>query len=125
MSMTRDVSDPGASDAPYRSWIDAPADGRLPSACGVIVGWCFRRDGRPVPAVRAKAGDRLFPGRYGHARPDVSAFFDDAAGSGNCGFDIPVLVFTTTTCQIEAQAADGLWEPIQTCVVIPASSMCG
>ena len=122
--MTDQASNPGALSSPYRSWIDAPADGLLPTPCGVIVGWCFRRDGRAVTAVRARVGERIFPGRYGRARPDVSSFFADEAGSAGSGFEIPVCVFSPTTCEIEAFASNGSWELVRTHDIVADSSLC-
>jgi Glycosyl transferase family 2 len=122
--MSADASEPASAEASYRSWIDAPADGRLPSAFGVLVGWCYRRDGVPVAAIRARIGAHVFPGRYGLARPDVSATFGGEPGSADSGFDIPVLVPDAATFEIEAQTQGGSWEPVQTCVVVSASPMC-
>lgn len=119
-SVTDGTANPVIGRSRFESWIDAPANGALPSACGSVAGWCFRRDGRPISAIRAKVGDRVFPGFYGHARPDVAAAFVNEAGSLHSGFDVPVLTSRDATCTIEASDAEGTWEAVRACELRPA-----
>lgn len=101
--------------SPYRSWVDAPASPELPGRRVVIRGWCYRLDGQPIAAIRARVGARTFPGVYGDPRPDVRAMFDGPEESGKSGFEIAAIFRgRTDECFLEARQRDGTWETFQT-----------
>lgn len=57
----------------------------------LIIGWCFRVDGKPVTDVRIKCGKRVFKGESGIKRLDVHN--DNKDSFENCmypGFEIPL-----------------------------------
>ena len=77
----------------------------------MVRGWCFRDDGVPIVAVRARSGNRTFDGIYGDVRLDVEAAFGGAQGSRDSGFEIPVTLWhVAARCVIEVRTADGVWE---------------
>jgi glycosyltransferase involved in cell wall biosynthesis len=53
-----------------------------------VQGWCFTFDRVPLNAVRARVGDRIFPGIYGQPRSDVATRYPQYPQAKPCGFKI-------------------------------------
>ena len=104
--------------SPFRCWIDEPAAGKSLSSHLVVRGWCYQPQGLPVIGIRARIGRRTFRGVHGEARPDVQAFFGDERGSDNSGYQVSIVVDSTSTaCEIDAQLSDGSWHTVQSVLI--------
>ena len=72
----------------YYLWFDEPDDwGKLPRRFRVS-GWCFRRDHKPIDAIRVRIGRREFPGSYGIFRADVAEKHQENSATFKSGFDV-------------------------------------
>ncbi|HEV8073735.1 MAG TPA: glycosyltransferase family 2 protein [Opitutaceae bacterium] len=78
-------------------------------------GWCFAVDQTPLNAVRARVGDRIFPGVYGQPRPDIAARHAQFSRAEHCGFKIELtLEPNDNLVVIEAGDEQGNWRRILT-----------
>jgi len=71
-----------------RFHIDEPAGSSDIRPALLIRGWCFDEGGVPVAGVRARVKRTIFPGNYGHHRPDVKSALSESAGWS--GFSVNV-----------------------------------
>jgi glycosyltransferase involved in cell wall biosynthesis len=80
-----------------------------------VQGWCFTLDRIPLKAVRARVGDRIFPGLYGQARPDIAAQYPQFLQAACSGFKID-LTLCPNDPLIAIEVGDGnkKWHPILT-----------
>ena len=69
----------------YAFWFDLPYDWSKKVRHLHISGWCRPTDGRAITEVRARIRGRIFPGKYGIARPDVAATFENEKGALHSG----------------------------------------
>ncbi len=98
-----------------RSWIDEPGATSVESPGVYVRGWCFDAAGRPITAVRARVGRRIFAGRGGLPRPDVQAALSGPPESALSGFSVCLrLKSGETLVRLEARIGeDGAWEEFQ------------
>ena len=90
-----------------RSWIDEPGAGAVEAPSVFVRGWCFDAGGRPITAVRARAGRRIFMGRAGLLRPDVQAALSGPPESARSGFSVCVnLKPEETVVRLEARVGE-------------------
>jgi len=91
--------------------LDAPRRWPLEATSLVVRGWLVSTAGKNFKEVRARVGDRTYPGQYGLGRPDVGHNFKQVPTASQSGFSITVDVAATDT-QIDLEAADagGTWQ---------------
>jgi len=78
-----------------------------------VQGWCFAIDKTLLSAVRARVGDRIFPGVYGLPRPDVANQHPRLAQAVRCGFTIALALGPQDTIlTIEVGDEQGNWRRI-------------
>jgi GT2 family glycosyltransferase len=78
-------------------------------------GWCFAIDQTPLHAVRARVGDRIFPGVYGQPRPDIAAQHPQFSLAERCGFKIELILEPKDNLVIiEVGDEQGNWRRILT-----------
>ncbi len=95
-----------------RFYLDQPADWTQLPRCVIIRGWCFGPDGKPIRAIRLKAGKVTLDGVVGLPRPDVKAAVPEAPND-NCGFEIRgTLPSGRIRVALETASADGVWSPL-------------
>jgi len=58
-----------------------------------VSGWCFTFDQVAFNAVRARVGDRIFPGIYGQSRPDIAAQYPQFSQAACSGFKIDLTLY--------------------------------
>ena len=99
-----------------RSWIDEPRAASVDSPSLCVRGWCFDEANRPVTAVRARVGRKVFEGRGGLPRPDVQAALSGPPESARSGFSVCVRVGSAETLvRLEARVGgDKSWREFQT-----------
>ncbi|PTX92590.1 glycosyltransferase family 2 protein [Opitutus sp. ER46] len=96
--------------AAFRSWVDHPTTQTLVHAHVVLRGWCYHLDGMPIRAIRARVGDRTFPGLHGDPRPDVFAAVGGVPTSERSGYELALtLSGGANLCVLEVQLANGAW----------------
>jgi len=95
-----------------RFYIDQPADWvRLPR-CVIIRGWAFGADGKPIQAIRLRAGNVTLDGVIGLPRPDVKASVPEAPDD-NTGFEIRgTLPSGRIRVALEAASSGGGWQEL-------------
>jgi hypothetical protein len=98
-----------------RSWIDEPSAASVDSPSLCVRGWCFDETNRPVTAVRARVGRKIFAGRGGLPRPDVQAALSGPPESARSGFSVCVrLGSAETLVRLEARVGeDPSWREFQ------------
>jgi GT2 family glycosyltransferase len=87
----RPPGSPAPADFPhpaYYLWFDEPNDWRKLPRRFRISGWCFRRDYKPIDAIRVRIGRREFPGSYGVFRADVAETHQENAATFKSGFEV-------------------------------------
>jgi glycosyltransferase involved in cell wall biosynthesis len=91
--------------------IETPEAGSsLPPGRHRISGWLVSKPARHFLDLRARAGERLFPGVLGFPRPDLAAHFAPGRAWLPAGFTIDVdFLPGTATLQIEALDLRGEW----------------
>ena len=93
MENVRPPDSPPAAELPhpgYYLWLDEPDDWeKLPRRFRVS-GWCFRRDHKPIDAIRVRIGRREFPGSYGVFRADVAETHQENTATFKSGFEVTV-----------------------------------
>jgi GT2 family glycosyltransferase len=78
-------------------------------------GWCFAVDQTPLNAVRARVGDRIFPGVYGQPRPDIATQHAQFSRAAHCGFKIELTLEPNDNLVIiEVGDEQGNWRRILT-----------
>ena len=97
---------------PPRFYLDQPAAWDRLSRCVIIRGWCFGGDGRPIRAIRLRAGHVTLDGVVGLPRPDVKAALPEAPDD-NTGIEIRgTLPSGRIQVVLEAATADGTWHTV-------------
>lgn len=87
----RPPGSPASADLPhpaYYLWFDEPNDWKKLPRRFRISGWCFRRDYKPIDAIRVRIGEREFPGSYGVFRADVAESHQENEATFKSGFEI-------------------------------------
>jgi glycosyltransferase involved in cell wall biosynthesis len=98
---------------PYN--IDSPSTWSALVGSMEVRGWCFSCDKIVLNAVRARLGDRIFPGIYGQSRPDIAAHYPQIPQAEHCGFKIDLtLEPTDSLIVIEVGDEEGKWHRIFT-----------
>jgi glycosyltransferase involved in cell wall biosynthesis len=95
----------------YDFWFDLPYDWSKKVRHLHISGWCRPTDGAEIAEIRARIRNRIFPGKYGIARPDVAATFETEKGALHCGLLIDAVVppgLSNVEIQARREAED--WE---------------
>lgn len=76
----------------------------------VIRGWCLTTEAAELKQVRARIGQRTYPGVYGLKRMDVLAALRDVPQAEYCGFKIEVILEETDSeLTLEVGDAHGAW----------------
>jgi glycosyltransferase involved in cell wall biosynthesis len=89
--------------------LDTPPQTAAGRGCLLWRGWCYDARGKPIRAVRLRAGELTITGVVGLPRPDVRAALPRAADD-NTGFEIRgTLPAGRHTLTLEAQTTDGQW----------------
>src|SRR4029078_12047293 len=70
---TTDAADVADAAARYLWCFDRPTDWARPVRTLYILGWCIDLKQEQIEGIRARIGNRVFPGKYGFARQDVAA----------------------------------------------------
>lgn len=98
------------------SHVDSPAPGAvLPQGHHTLRGWVWPKLGAICVEVRARAGDRIFPGVHGFPRADLAAHFQTGRPFALAEFYV-VVEFAPgpAAVTLEALGIDGQWGPFQT-----------
>ena len=107
------------------SHLESPASGAaLPQGRHTLRGWVWPKVGGHFVDVRARTGDRVFPGIHGLPRPDLAAHFQTGRPVALAEFYVVVeLVPGPAEVVFEALDIDGRWRAFQTAIyqVIPAN----
>ncbi len=78
-----------------------------------VRGWCFTFNQVAFNAVRARVGDRIFPGIYGQSRPDIVAQYPQFSQAERCGFKIDLTLYPDDPLiTIEVGDGKGKWRRI-------------
>ncbi|MDD3179136.1 MAG: glycosyltransferase [Opitutaceae bacterium] len=113
------VAPPPASAAPasvpaprlhFHFHLDAPRSWFSRSGEVTVRGWCFCEEISAITAIRARLGERTYPGTYGTARPDLAAVKPDWPRAVSSGFKIEAALRETDTRLIlEVCDEHGAW----------------
>ncbi len=97
-------------------WIDGPSLWLRASDDVRLLGWCLRRDGEPIAALRARTRNgAVFAARRGRHRPDVAAAFPNLPGAAWAGFVLDVRLGPgERRVTVEVCGRDRVWEPLCT-----------
>ncbi|MGH7997247.1 MAG: glycosyltransferase, partial [Opitutaceae bacterium] len=102
--------------------LDAPRVWRPQEREVTARGWCFARGPVAIDAVRARVGEREYPGTYGLDRPDLPGVFTEWPRSGKAGFKVEVAVLGLDRSVIlEARDEQGRWHPFFENVLGPSA----
>lgn len=97
----------------YVCWVDEPRDWRKLPRRFRLSGWCFSKAGEAIDAIRARIGDREFPGTYGVFRADVAATYGERPSTFKSGFDFALQAPRgRATLRVEARHREGLWKEV-------------
>lgn len=98
------------------SHLEAPAPGAaLPQGQHCLQGWVWPKPGGHFADVRARIGDRLFPGIHGFPRADLAAHFQTGRPVALAGFQVLVdLPPGRIEVSFEALEIEGRWSRFQT-----------
>ncbi len=100
---------PPAHLSPVIWHLDEAPVARPPGGVLHLRGWCFSAEGKPIRAIRVRAGDRTISGTVGLPRPDVKATYPEAPGD-ETGFEVRgALPPGRRTVTLEAGLPDGPW----------------
>ena len=95
-----------------RFYVDQPKDWKQLPRCVIIRGWAFDLDGRPIRAIRLRAGKVTIDGVVGLPRPDVKGAMPEAPDD-NTGFELRgTLPSGRVQVSLEAASADGAWHSL-------------
>lgn len=95
----------------YEFWFDLPYDWSKKVRHLHISGWCRPTDGKAIAEVRARIRGKTFPGKYGIARPDVAATFENEKGALHSGLLIDAVVPQgLSNIELQAQREGEDWE---------------
>ncbi len=96
--------------------LDAPAPGDTPPAGRTILrGWLVAKPGAHFVDLRARVGQRVFPGLYGLPRPDLAAFFKAREPRLLAAFEQPVVLAPgPNSIVLEACTLAGEWLAVHT-----------
>jgi len=75
-----------------QSHLDAPRDWSAAAQHVTVRGWVFTEEPVGLRQVRARIGDRFYPGTYGLERPDVGQNFPAAPLAAYSGFKIGITI---------------------------------
>lgn len=107
------------------SHVESPAPGAaLPQGRHMLRGWVWPKPGGHFVDVRARVGDRIFPGIHGLPRADLAAHFQTGRPVALAEFYVVVeLPPGPAEIVLEALKIEGRWSAFQTvsCPVTPAS----
>jgi len=106
------------------SHLESPAPGAtLPQGRHLLRGWVWPKGGTVFCDVRARVGDRVFPGVHGYPRPDLAAHFQTGRPVALAEFTVAVeLAPGAVTVGLEVLDLDGRWTPFDSVAltVVPA-----
>ncbi len=96
--------------------LDSPAPGDTPPAGRIILrGWLVAKPGQHFVDLRARVGQRVFPGVYGLPRPDLAEFFKAREPRLLAAFEQPaILVSGANSVVFEACTLAGDWLAVHT-----------
>ncbi|MFI5336490.1 MAG: hypothetical protein ACHQ5A_06880, partial [Opitutales bacterium] len=96
--------------------LEAPAPGAtLPAGRHLLLGWVWPKPGGHFVDVRARVGDRLFPGIHGRPRADLAAHFQTGRSRALAGFTVAVeLTAGPAEVVLEVLELEGRWSAFQT-----------
>jgi glycosyltransferase involved in cell wall biosynthesis len=96
--------------------LDSPAAGETPPAGTVVLrGWLVAKPGNHFVDLRARVGNRVFPGLYGLPRSDLAEFFKAREPRLLAAFEQPVtLASGTNSIVFEACTLAGEWLAVHT-----------
>ena len=96
--------------------LDSPAPGETPPAGRTILrGWLVAKPGGHFVDLRARVGQRVFPGIYGLPRPDLAAFFKARESHLLTAFEQPVVLAPgPNSIVFEACTLAGDWLAVHT-----------
>ena len=96
--------------------LDSPAPGESPPAGRTILrGWLVAKPGRHFVDIRARVGQRVFPGIYGLPRPDLAEYFKAREPRLLAAFEQPVVLAAgANSIVIEACTLAGEWLAVHT-----------
>ncbi|HTL68177.1 MAG TPA: glycosyltransferase [Lacunisphaera sp.] len=93
----------------FSSHLDTPHRWPLEATDLPVRGWVVAKTG-VIHGIRARIGERIFPGQCGLGRPDVAQNFKHVAKAGHSGFRLTVSIAATDeTIDLEAQDDGGHW----------------
>lgn len=94
----------------FHCHLDAPRRWPAEEPQLTIRGWVVSGEAGPLRGVRARVGDRTYPGEYGLSRPDVGHAFKDIPGAEHSGFRLTAAIAAgDRKIELEAAAADSTW----------------
>jgi glycosyltransferase involved in cell wall biosynthesis len=98
------------------SHVETPAPGAsLPQGRHTLHGWLWPKPPGHIVDVRARIGERLFPGVHGFPRADLAAHFKTGRPVALAGFQVVVdLEPGAVEVGLEALEIDGRWQSFQT-----------
>lgn len=98
------------------SHVESPAPGAvLPQGRHMLRGWVWPKPGGHFVDVRARVGDRIFPGIHGIPRADLAAHFNIGRPVALAEFYVVVeLPPGPAEIMLEALEIEGRWSPFQT-----------
>lgn len=94
--------------------VDAPATGALlPPGRHAVQGWLMPKLGGGFADLRARIGERVFPGQLGLPRADLAAHFATGRACELAGFQVDV-VLAAGACRVvfEALQVEGVWQEV-------------
>jgi glycosyltransferase involved in cell wall biosynthesis len=91
--------------------LDSPASGETPPAGRIILrGWLVAKPGRHFVDLRARVGQRVYPGIYGLPRPDLAEYFKASEPRLLAAFEQPVVLAAGANAVVfEACTLAGDW----------------
>ncbi len=98
------------------SHVESPASGAsLPQGRHAVNGWVWAKTGGVIVDVRARLGERIFPGVHGFPRADLAAHFKTGRPWALAGFTVAIdLEPGPVEVVLEALEIDGRWRAFQT-----------
>jgi len=96
--------------------LDSPAAGETPPAGRAILrGWLVAKPGKHFVDLRARFGQRVFPGIYGLPRPDLAEYFKAREPRLLAAFEQPVVLIPGANSVVfEACILSGEWIAVHT-----------